>query len=70
MFEFFDYIWGFVDTIGSYIHGCFMRTLEMFDALIMMIELPMFLQGMLPSILGAGCTLTLLMFVMKFILQR
>ena len=70
MFEFFDYVWGFIETIGSYIHGSFMRTIEMFEALIMMIELPMFLQGMLPSILGAGLTLTLLMFVMKFILKR
>ena len=70
MFDFIDAIFGFLEAIGTWIQGFFEMLFLALDALETLVTLPVFLIGVLPPILSTSLTLTLLVFLVKFILGR
>ena len=70
MYEFFDTMFGYLEAIGTWIIGFFDMLFTAIDALEVMVTLPVFLMGVLPSILASAVTLTMLLWLVKFFLGR
>lgn len=70
MTEFFDTLFGYLQALGSYIEGFIRMIGTALYALETLVTLPLFLTGILPSILATAVSLALLLWLVKFFLGR
>ena len=70
MFEFFDLIAGWLETLGAFLISLFENLLLLISLLGSMSNFTLVLSTFLPPFLGTAVLATLLIFVLKFFLGR
>lgn len=70
MFDFMDYFWGWLDTLGRLFFSFFEHLLLGLTLLIQLVGTPLLVVGFLPRFLGTAVIAALLIFVLKFFLGR
>ena len=70
MFDFFDMIAGWLDTIVNWVGSFLDHLLILLTLLQQLFALPLAIAGFMPPLIGTAVIATLLIFALKFLLGR
>lgn len=70
MFEFFDMIAGWLDTVANWIASFFDHLMLLLTLLQSLSSFPVVIAGFMPPLIGTAVIATLLIFALKFLLGR
>lgn len=70
MFDFFEKVLGFIQTVFDFFINLIKSLLMAFNVLAEAIRVPIYLSGFLPAILGAALLVVVSLAVIKFIVGR